>query len=767
MLKRPLSKEALAILSKVTPQNVQNVMLNAVEKALVELRDEGFHVLSEAICACPDEKLRELMGNAMRSAMNLLRFGFTPQRREKMSSCAHLIVTVPFTLSGSGHWNSIDVLKILSSGIDVQMDQLRDPNGAQMPGLVVAVPNKATSPMDLVGLNFILSNPEKNDADQQYFDRWALAGRTTVIANQAATDPEWYSRQAFFYAFAMAVPNMPIREAIDGPLILTDYGQKVLDIIMTSVAQINRTQTDLRVDLMAVRKLSDGITCTQGIAIQKALATVHDSLGSARTQATDPDRLMKIVAGMEFVRRPSSAQLLGVQFVGESGAMLASSRLLLPAGFPQNLADMEVDKFSKKAGVEIQRLPSVELDQYQKNELGSPYVRWVDGQWYDPSLLKAGPKARDILLTGEWAIGWDARIQNSDNPTFLEQLKTLPDPVRQARGGIENVLREHYTKVFLKDFKETIKRPGLSREAAAVVLDEELGYPVLDLLQAGHAMQVLPCQQMYSAAHFAAAGGALFVVRERLMDALAQTDLSDDYPTEAIRIPFPDCYFHFEKPITIDSSDGKSHIYIDGFYVSEETSEADENGPEERRYTIVPITVEADKTFDLTSEAMRIVCSPGDGKSIGESLACVDNAVAEHSEDKSAKAVGSLFKEFMRTMVKVLLYTSLPDQRRREVNSKTDGMTTARQKQGKERQKAMDRASKLYDYISIGPESDEENDLLPSGESKGKSTHVRRGSYVWQPWGPGNSLRRNQWRRPTIVNRDKADEPDKKTYKVG
>lgn len=121
--------------------------------------------------------------------------------------------------------------------------------------------------MDLVGLNFILSNPEKNDADQQYFDWWALAGRTTVIANQAATDPEWYSRQAFFYAFAMAVPNMPIREAIDGPLILTDYGQKVLDIIMTSVAQINRTQTDLRVDLMAVRKLSGKDTCTREIAI--------------------------------------------------------------------------------------------------------------------------------------------------------------------------------------------------------------------------------------------------------------------------------------------------------------------------------------------------------------------------------------------------------------------------------------------------------------------------------------------------------------------
>lgn len=257
------------------------------------------------------------------------------------------------------------------------------------------------------------------------------------------------------------------------------------------------------------------------------------------------------------------------------------------------------------------------------------------------------------------------------------------------------------------------------------------------------------------------------MVRERLMNALAETDLSDDYPTEALRIPFPDCYFHFEKPISIDAANGGSVLHIDGFYVSEEIDAADEEFPEERRYTIVPIAEDAEQTFDLTSEAMLITCSPGDGKNLGMSFTAIDDSVREHGVDPQAQAVADLLKEFLRTMVKVLLYTTLHDQRRREVNDRTEAMLAAREKQGKDRQKAMDRAGKLYDYISIGPESDTDDDSGLASTSVGKNSHVRRGSYVWQAWGPNHSLRRNQWRRPTIVNRDAGNEPSKKTYVVG
>ena len=767
MHKRPLSKDALAILAKVKRQNVRSVMLNAVEKALLELRNNSFQALAEAICACPDEELREMMGDAMRAAMNLLRFGLTPQRREALSGCAHLIVTVPFTMSGAGKIDSLDALRVLLSRIDEKMDMLRDPNGAKLPGLVLAVPNRSTTPADLVSLNFMLSNPERSDADNEYFTWWAQAGATTVLAHQDAVDPEWHTRQAFFYAFAMAVPQMSAREAVDGPLILTEYGQQVLDVIMTSVAEVNRNEPNLHVDLLEVRKLSDGIACTQRIAIHKTLETLHASIGTQSTEVTEPDPLSRVVTGMDIIRFPAAAQLLEMQFVGESGAMLAASRLLLPAGFPKHLAEQEIDAFTAKVGVECIKLPLATLEQYRCNALGMPFVRSADGHWQDPSLLKVGPKATTILQTGEWAIGWDARILNADNPTFVAQLKVLPDPVRQARGGIDNVLREHYTPGFLKHFKEVVARPGLSREAAAVALQEEFGYPLVEMLKQGHGRQLLPCQQMYCATHFTAAGGAMFMVRERLMNALAETDLSDDYPTEALRIPFPDCYFHFEKPISIDPANSDSPLHIDGFYVSEEIDPADEEFPEERRYTIVPIAEDAEQTFDLTSEALLITCSPGDGKNLGMSFSAIDETVREHGVDPRTQAVADLLKEFLRTMVKVLLYTTLHDQRRREVNDRTAAMAAAREKQGKERQKAMDRAGKLYDYISIGPESDIDDDSGLASTAVSKNSHVRRGSYVWQAWGPNHSLRRNQWRRPTIVNRDSGNDPSKKTYIVG
>lgn len=303
-----------------------------------------------------------------------------------------------------------------------------------------------------------------------------------------------------------------------------------------------------------------------------------------------------------------------------------------------------------------------------------------------------------------------------------------------------------------------------------VSISDTSKFPVMELLEAGHGMQLFPAQQLYSAVHFNAADGALFIVRERLMNALTDTDISEDYPIESIRAPFPDCYFHFETPINMMDSGSKEPFAIEGFYVSEEVTPATPDEPEDRLLTIVLTTDQPGRGFELARDAIKMPCTPGDGRTVGQTFAAIDKVVGDFSDDPNAKAFGELHKEFLRTMVKVLLYTTLHDQRRREVNAKSEALSTARAKQGKERQKAMDRASKLYDYISIGPENADEDDALvsSSGETgKGKKAHIRRGSYVWQTWGPNNSLRRNQWRRPTIVNRGDGDDPLKKAYIVG
>jgi hypothetical protein len=247
---------------------------------------------------------------------------------------------------------------------------------------------------------------------REYFKWWQRAGETTVIAHQDAVAPEWYTRQAFFYAFSMAVPNVTPRESIDGPLVLTDYGQKILDVVMTSVARANRARSDIQIDLLEVQKLSDGIVCTQKIAIQKTLESLHSSC-STPTESDHDKPLLSILSGVEFVRSPVASQFLGIGFVGASGSMLASARLLLPAGFPVQQAEDEIDAYCKKFAVESIRLPEADVNQYRRNGLGVPFVRWIDGNWHDSSMLKLGPKGKDILQTGEWAVGWDACLPSS------------------------------------------------------------------------------------------------------------------------------------------------------------------------------------------------------------------------------------------------------------------------------------------------------------------------------------------------------------------
>ncbi len=137
-------------------------------------------------------------------------------------------------------------------------------------------------------------------------------------------------------------------------------------------------------------------------------------------------------------------------------------------------------------------------------------------------------------------------------------------------------------------------------------------------------------------------------------------------------------------------------------------------------------------------------------------------------EIPNAARIGDALKEFWRTLVRVLLYTTLPDSRQRSVPDRIIAVENVKQRSGLSRHNGLKRAAHPYDFISIVPESDEEDETQLSAPSEThKKTHVRRGSYVWQPHGPGDSLRRTQWRRPTIVNMAHDQKPDPKTYKVG
>jgi hypothetical protein len=268
---KPVSKDALKILARVNMHNAWDVMVSAVDNAMETTSPSALGGLEEAVCACREEPLRERMGTALRESLNVLRLATTPARGEVIRREAHLIVTVPFLLHGTGKISSIKALQTLSGAIDERMDTFRDPHGANLPGLVLAVPGRHCTPTDLIAVNFMLGNPERKEADATYFDWWKSADAPTLAQHQDAVEPVWFNRQAFFYAFAMAVPGLAPRQALDDSLKLTDYGQSVVEVIMECAAKTNRSQADLQIELLEVQKLSDGVDAVERFAIRQTL----------------------------------------------------------------------------------------------------------------------------------------------------------------------------------------------------------------------------------------------------------------------------------------------------------------------------------------------------------------------------------------------------------------------------------------------------------------------------------------------------------------
>lgn len=770
--RKPLSKAAIKILSNITPGNteaIRRAMLRAVDECFLNVADgsaiDSMRALLEALCAQPDEGTRTLMGDAIRRAFGLLRMPLDSSQRAAMSETAHVIVTLPYTLSGSSAITSTQALSLIGGRIDSVIDNFRDPNGARLPGVVVSIPARDTTPADLMALNFMLSNPENRSADAEYGRWWVMAGQSTIVANQDAIEIPWFERMGFFYAFAMAVPGVTPLQSVSQPLTLTEYGNRVIDVIMTAVAEVNRGDFGLKIHLSDVCSLADGIMVSATNGLRLTLDSVARTIPLSRSAEVEHEPLARLIASLETTQDPPG-QLLCSNFVGENGSYVANQRQIVPYGAPRAQLMDTYRKWASDHQLEFNELPPLTITRFPKNALGVYAMRDEAGVWRDPSILKVGPAAYDILRTGEWAIGWDEQFTSDEfSERFDAELRALPDPIRQEMAGLQTVINEHYTPAFVHKLMSVMRRPGLSREACFVDLDQEFGLDITTLIARGHAAQLLPSEQMYAAAHFSAVKGSLFVVRERLMSALHETDLSDDYPTEALRGPFPDCYFHFEKPLTVTFTNDS--MFIEGFYLSEEITPPEDGEKEERRLTILPVVNSSADHLSFANQAMHWYCSPNDGKTLRETFERIDQFAADAGVPDAIK-VGGVFKEFWRTMVKVLLYTTLPDFRQRSVLDRTNAVEAAKQRSGSSRHNAMKRAAHLYDYISIGPESDDEDDTqlsAPSGTHK--KTHVRRGSYVWQPYGPGSSLRRTQWRRPTIVNIGHDQDPDPKTYKVG
>lgn len=382
----------------------------------------------------------------------------------------------------------------------------------------------------------------------------------------------------------------------------------------------------------------------------------------------------------------------------------------------------------------------------------------------------------------DWESGW-----NFDGPAFqsdeaFRKLGQLPHPIAMQVAGVESALASHFEDILLSALDAQMRLPGrTSGHAIERMMTDNPSLHELEGMQYSQDMSfdtdwyapadgITPPEGVYCAAHWKRAGGVLMVARRSLMDRLEETSIEKGFPLKSLKLPFPDIYFHFERPLKHQREDGLSFI-LTGFYASEEEVNV---GSGTRSMTLtytylydgevlriggldVSLTIEADDTRDIT----EVVSTRRDRiNSTGAKLAQGDVSSLQFTN------------ETLVTAAKVVLYTTLKNARMTEVEDRSRLVEQLRNLKGSKRDKMRARISQVFDYIAIGPEESQDAEgaaelrAAHALEARGIKPHWRRGFYRTQHHGVGRKLSYDVWIPPVLVNGHLVDgaPPVRKDY---
>lgn len=279
----------------------------------------------------------------------------------------------------------------------------------------------------------------------------------------------------------------------------------------------------------------------------------------------------------------------------------------------------------------------------------------------------------------------------------------------------------------------------------------------------------------FLAMRFALNNGAMFQTTDELDEMLANTDIADDIPIGMIRAPFPACYFEFgesrQSPLRVFNAETGNHV-AEGCYLFEYEVENYRNEPTGRHRHLLLVQTGTPKS-NVGDDALQLFTIPilDEGATINETIeayiklhyAEVEAVQREHPGSMLRHAHVEMFeqaKDFLRHLLKILLYLSTDDHTQRRITEGSDALKAlAAIKSTAKRNKAERKADKAYDRIllghkrSAGPEWETTRD--PTGDGR-KLTKVgwRRGHFRNQAYGEGWKLRRTKWIKPTLVKGD-------------
>ena len=493
---------------------------------------------------------------------------------------------------------------------------------------------------------------------------------------------------------------------------------------------------------------------------------------------------LELVCGSVRTEHPVPGQAVFLALYGANGDRIVTSGFagVLPGTVLSAVADATVVELAK-VGLAAKPIVLAPRAPIQRLSGETVLLPCADGVYRNMQIAYFGKRAWGFKRF-DWETGWKFDGPSFQSDEAFRKLGQVPHPFAMQLAGVDSALAAHYEEGLLSDLEALMRIPGrASGHAIECLLMNNPGLQELEGMQYDQDMSfdtdwyapadgITPPEGVYCAAHWRRAGGVLMVAKRSLMDRLEQTSIEKGFPLKSLKLPYPDIYFHFEKPLKHEREDGLKFI-LTGFYASEETVDV---GSISRRLAL-------SYTYLYDGEVMRIGgldvsldIGTDDTRDIVDVVTARRERIIETSAKLGQRDVSSVqfTNDTLVTAAKVVLYTTLKNARMTEVTDRSRLVEQLRNLKGnnREKEKLRDRIAKAFDCIVIGPEElqDAEGDAelraAHALEARGIKPHWRRGFYRTQHYGEARRFSYDVWIPPVLVNGHLVDgaPPVRKDY---
>lgn len=679
-----------------------------------------------AIVMLEDERWRTAFGRWLWQYFDL--------PRSPKAGGGHLLVAIPALFDGTlPSDNGEELLSLLSDEPGMlRLPPDSDPHPYRADRIIVSAASQLI-PADAFLYGMTPIRPLSIGDTERLVQRWSDLPASTL-------------RVATLFTFVVPCPGLTTVCGTDVPVPASAALDECVQRIQDKVTQVRMAHPDCGLRLLPVERFSQA--CLSGhlrTGTLAAKAVCHSYLKTRHEQAEKDPRIDVEVETPCRVSLSltcwsgSATQTADIVFWDARGAG-CPVRVEVPLG--TSLAELEQAWVQSGADLALpyELIPAAR--QETEKSSGLRPLQETPGRWVPADLVAGVPQDARSLLND---VHWLRSASAADADVWRDETH-WPYPLLYNEGEPVAALRKHFVAPLTERILALSESPGMSFSLMREHIVEEFpAYAGLAPRYTGDVQPTAMPYEFYWSIHFKRAAGRLFSVRNALLERLDWTDIEVGLPLAKLHAPFPDCYLHLETPRELEPEpDETLPLWLRGFFVSEVE---EQSSPPARRLALAPIVTAGLNLTSAYSEEIIFTVADTDERDLVTALdALVDEAQAELTDTVKRK----IFRQFA-LCAKILIYIGLRSARLVEHDDRARRLANASGMTGKDRKKALVKASRVTDYIEVGPEKSMAQELADSGRTL---SHVfwRRGHFRMQPYGPNWSLRRERWIQPALVN---------------